>query len=151
MSFREKYIRLVHTMDLFKELDPDDLVKIMSMGLTEAVHKGTVIFKKGSVGEKMYVILQGKIKIVDDDEVIATLGKGDMFGEMALLSPEARSATAVAEESSSFFVLTAESLHELFTRRVAIRLLLNIIGKLSERLRKANEQLHQLEQSGEDS
>ena len=141
MSFRDKYIRLVHTMDLFKGLDPGDLVKIMSMGLTEAVHKGTVIFKKGAIGKKMYVILEGKVNIVDEDKVIATLGKGDMFGEMALLSPEARSATAVAEESSSFFVLTPQSLQELFTKRVAIRLLLNIVGKLSERLRKANELL----------
>lgn len=148
MSFRDKYIRLVHTMDLFKGLDPDDLIKIMSMGLTEAVHKGTVIFKKGTTGEKMYVILEGKVKIVDEDRVVAMLGKGDMFGEMALLSPEARSATALAEESSAFFVLTPQSLQELFTRRVAIRLLLNIIGKLSERLRIANELLAQQEQGG---
>ncbi|MCK5556966.1 MAG: cyclic nucleotide-binding domain-containing protein [Candidatus Hydrogenedentes bacterium] len=151
MSFRDKYIRLVHTMDLFQELDPEDLMKIMSMGLTEAVHKGTVVFKKGSTGEKMYVILEGKVNVVDEGEVIATLGKGEMFGEMALLSPEVRSATAVAEESSSFFVLTTESLQELFTKRIAIRLLLNIIGKLSQRLRKTNELLAQREQGGNGS
>ncbi len=148
MAFRDKYIRLVHTMDLFKGLDPDDLVKIMSMGLTEAVHKGTTIFKKGSLGTKMYVILEGKVKIVDEDKVLATLGKGDMFGEMGLLSPDVRSATAIAEESSSFFVLTAETLVQLFTKRVAIRLLLNIVGKLSQRLRKANELLAQRQGDG---
>lgn len=82
MSFRDKYIRLVHTMDLFQELDPEDLIKIMSMGLTEAVHKGTVVFKKGSTGEKMYVILEGKVNVVDEGEVIATLGKGEMFGSL---------------------------------------------------------------------
>jgi len=148
MAFRDKYIRLVHTMDLFKGLDPDDLIKIMSMGLTEAVHKGTTIFKKGSLGTKMYVILEGKIKIVDEDKVLATLGKGDMFGEMGLLSPDVRSATAIAEESSSFFVLTAETFQQLFTKRIAIRLLLNIVGKLSQRLRKANDLLAQRQGNG---
>ena len=141
MAFRDKYLRLVETMDLFKGLSPDELMKLMSMGLTAAVHKGEKIFKKGTVGEEMYVILEGKVKIVDEDQVLATLGKGEMFGEMALFSEEPRNATAVAEESSSFFLLTKKSLHELFTRKIAITLLLNVVGKLSERLRKADELL----------
>ncbi len=141
MAFRDKYARLVHTMDLFRGLSPDELMKLMTMGLTEAVHKDTVLFKKGSTGKKMYVILEGKVNIVDEGKVLATLGKGELFGEMALFSEEPRNATAVAEESSSFFVLTANSLNELFTKRIAIQLLLNIVGKLSERLRKADELL----------
>jgi CRP-like cAMP-binding protein len=115
-------------MDLFKGLDPEDLIKIMSMGLTEAVTKGTVIFEKGTVGKKMYVILEGKVNIVDQGKVLATLGKGDMFGEMALLSPDVRSATAVAEESSAFFILTMETLMQLLTKHVAIRLLMTSSG-----------------------
>jgi CRP-like cAMP-binding protein len=145
MAFRDKYMRLVKTMDLFKGLSPDELMKLMTMGLTTAVHKDTVMFKKGTVGEEMYVILDGKVNIVDEDEVIATLGKGEMFGEMALFSREPRSATAVTAESASFFVLTARSLHDLFTRKIAITLLLNIVGKLSARLRAANEHIRQLE------
>ena len=145
MSFRDKYVRLVETMDLFNGLHPEVLMRIMAMGLTEAVTKGTVIFQKGDPGTKMYVILEGKVKVIDDGKVIAVLGKGEMFGEMALLSPEKRSATVVAEESSSFFALTASAFHQLFTKPVAIRLLLNIVGTLSERLRKTNELLAQHE------
>ncbi len=146
MSFRDKYVRLVETMDLFDGLHPEVLMRIMAMGLTEAATKGTVIFQKGDAGKKMYVILEGKVKVIDDGKVIAVLGKGEMFGEMALLSPEKRSATVVAEESSSFFTLTAPAFHQLFTKPVAIRLLLNIVGTLSERLRKANELLAQREE-----
>ena len=54
---------------------------------------------------------------------------------------EETDATVVAEESSSFFVLTAPAFHQLFTKPVAIRLLLNIVGTLSERLRKTNNEL----------
>ena len=145
MSFRDKYVRLVETMDLFNGIHPEVLMKIMAMGLTKAVTKGTVIFKKDTAGKEMYVILEGKVKVIDDGKVIAVLGKGEMFGEMALLSPEKRSATVVAEESSSLFVLTASTFQQFFTKPVAIRLLLNIVGTLSERLRKANDLLAQFE------
>lgn len=138
-GFRDKYVQLARTIDLFVGLSPDQLVKIMSFGVTEAAMKGTVIFKKGLTSRKMYVILEGAVDIMDGDKLIATLGKGEMFGEMGLLSGEPRNATAIARESSSFFILTEQSLHRLFTKRVAIVLLMNIIRKLSDRLREADE------------
>ena len=138
-GFRDKYVNLAKTIDLFIGLSPDELVKIMSMGQTEAAQKGTVIFKKGLTSRKMYVILEGEVDIKDGDKLIATLGKGEMFGEMGLLSGEPRNATAFARESSSFFILTEQSLRRLFTKRVAIVLLMNIIRKLSDRLREADE------------
>ena len=56
--------------------------------------------------------------MIDGGKVIAVLGKGEMFGEMALLSPEKRSATVVAEESSSFFVLTQSAFHPMSYFRI---------------------------------
>lgn len=137
--FRDKYVQLAQTIDLFEGLSPDELVKIMSMGQTEAAQKGAVIFKKGLTSRKMYVILEGEVDIMDGDNLIATLGKGEMFGEMGLLSGEPRNATAVARESSSFFILAEQSLRQLFTKRVAIVLLMNVIKKMSHRLREADE------------
>jgi len=141
MTFRDKYIRLTQTMELFKGLTPEELEKVMTRGLTEAVPKGTVIFKKGAVGTKMYVILNGKIDIIDDGKVFATLGTGETFGEMALVSRRQRSADAVAAESSSLFALTASAFDELLSKRISIRLLLNISRTLCERLRAADEVL----------
>ncbi len=143
--FRDKYVRLAREMDLFKGLNPDELLAIMSTGMSEAAAKGTVIFSKGSPGTKMYVILEGEVEIIHNDKVIGTLGKGEMFGEMGLLSRKPRSATVVAKEASSFFILTEESLHKLFSKRVAIVLLLNVIGKLGDRLRQADEVLGEQE------
>ena len=138
-GFRDKYVQLARNIDLFVGLNPDQLVKIMSIGQTEAATKGTVIFKKGLTSRKMYVILDGQVDIMDGEKRIATLGKGEMFGEMGLLSGQPRNATAVASESCSFFILTEQSLHRLFTKRVAIVMLLNIVRKLSDRLREADE------------
>ena len=141
MVFRDNLNRLTQTMALFKGLTPEDLERLMAMGFTEAAQKGTVIFTKGAVGTKMYVILQGKIDIVDEGKVFATLNSGETFGEMALVSHERRSADAIVAEACSLFALSAESFEKLLSKRISVRLLLNISRTLCERLRAADEVL----------
>ncbi|MCL4218276.1 MAG: hypothetical protein KJ052_14910, partial [Candidatus Hydrogenedentes bacterium] len=63
---------------------------------------------------------------------------------MALISNEPRSATAVAAEDSKLFVLTETTFQKLMTKRVAIRILLNIIGTLSNRIRESNKHVTRL-------
>ena len=99
------------------------------------------LFTKGAVGTKMYVILQGKIDIVDEGKVFATLNSGETFGEMALVSHERRSADAIVAEACSLFALSAESFEKLLSKRISVRLLLNISRTLCERLRAADEVL----------
>ncbi len=139
MAYRDKYYRLTKTMALFSGLTPEELVKVMEMGLTETVAEGTVLFEKGSFGRKMYVILSGKINIIDQGKVFATLDTGSTFGEMALVSGRARAADAVAVEPSHLFVLPASAFDRLLTKRIAVKLLLNISRTLCERLRDADE------------
>lgn len=137
-QFRDKYVRLAQDMDLFHGIPPDTLVKVMSLGLTKAVEQDTLLFNKGDSGDSMFVILAGKVEIIDHNKVIATLGRGDMFGEMGLLSRQPRSATAIAREDTSLFILTEDALNRLLTKTVSIRLLLNTISEMSARVRNAN-------------
>src|ERR1700749_1228236 len=61
---------------------------------------GDVIFEEGSTGRELFVVLDGKIDIVKisgtTKTVIVTLGKGEFFGEMAVIDGSSRSATAIA-------------------------------------------------------
>lgn len=134
----DKYISKV---DFFNGLSRDDVVKIFSKGMTMRCAKGEVIFYKDTVGGQMYVVLGGKVGVFDGDRCIATLTTGDMFGEMALVNKEPRSATVCALEESRLFVLSQSTFENLLTKRVAIRMLLNIIHTLSKRLKTTNARL----------
>ncbi len=84
---------------------------------TQIVIPGECIFKKGEEGEYLFLIHSGKIDIkTDDGQIIATLGKGDFFGEQALLSSEMRNATAVARGYSDLFKLSKRSFHDVLVK-----------------------------------
>lgn len=103
---------------------------------------GEVIFEEGTVGKHMYVIVSGSVRIVkktgSGDAVIATLGKGEMFGEMALVDSLPRSASAVAAGDDTAVV---EIDHAQFVYLVGQQpaFALIILKVLSLRLRKQME------------
>ena len=143
MASTEKYDKLAKRVDLFLGLSPEDTRKIFARGMTMRVAKGETVSRKGTVGNQMFVVLGGKVSVFDGRKHLADLRTGDMFGEMALVSNEPRSATAVAAEDANLYVLNETFFDKLMTKRVAVRILLNIIATLSRRLRKANAKLAQ--------
>jgi len=75
---------------------------------------GAVIFREGERTFEMYIIISGRVRIVKEKKngqriMLAELKAGAVFGEMALISKEARSATAIAEEASAVKIITPES------------------------------------------
>jgi CRP-like cAMP-binding protein len=138
MTSNAKFQMLAKRVELFRGISPEDVGKIFSKGTTMVMEKDNVIFYQGTTGNQMFVILTGKVSLYDDKKHLVDLRTGDMFGEMALINSEPRSATAVAAETSQLFILSEDIFQRLMTKRVAIRMLLNIIGTLSHRLRDMN-------------
>ncbi len=137
-SMRDTYAILARRMELFRGLEPEVVARIFSKGMTLEFEAGHAIFEKGDESEELYAILGGKVDIVDGNRRLATLSRGDMFGEMALVSSEPRSATAVAVETTSVLVLTFDVFEKILPKEAAIQLLVNIVITLSDRLRTAN-------------
>lgn len=138
MDIQKMCTMLAEKVELFHGLTVDDISKIFARGMTVRVQKGETVFYKGTVGSQMYIVLGGLVGVYDGSRCLATLSTGDMFGEMALINSEPRSATVIATEDSHLFVLSETTFQTLLTKRVAIRLLLNIVRTLSHRLRDAN-------------
>lgn len=137
----EKYEQLAKRVALFNGLDAEDVAKIFSKGMTMEVEKGNVLFYQGTTGNQMYVVLGGRIDLFDGKKHLTSMRTGDLFGEMAVIMNEPRTASAVAGETSRVFVLSETVFEKLMTKKAAIRILLNIIGVMARRIRDMNAKL----------
>ena len=104
---------------------------------------GQMIFREGDTTQEAYRILKGRVEISiagDGKSVIlAQLGEGDIFGEMAMVDERPRSASAQALEVTECEVLTAENFNEAVLQRPEI--LIPYLASFFERLRTANDRL----------
>ncbi|HIJ38796.1 MAG TPA: Crp/Fnr family transcriptional regulator [Rhodospirillaceae bacterium] len=100
---------------LFGTLPPDDLEHLASISKLFAVQKQTLLFSKGDVGERLYLVVKGLIRIttisVDGRESILNLvGPGKIFGEIAVLDGGLRTADAIAVEDSELLSIERKDL-----------------------------------------
>ncbi|MBF0286691.1 MAG: cyclic nucleotide-binding domain-containing protein [SAR324 cluster bacterium] len=114
---------------------PDHILAELASILTEiSVSSGETIVKEGEIGTSMYIIIDGKIGVYRNNKKLAILGNREVFGELAALSPEARTATIVAEEDTQLFRLDQEALHEFMGQYIEVAI--GIINVLCQRLRE---------------
>ena len=103
---------------------------------------GAVIFEEGSTGRDLYVVLDGKVDIAKvngpNKTVIVTLGKGEFFGEMAVIDGSSRSATAISSEPHTRVMrINHARFVYLVSQQPAFALM--IMDALSKRLRASND------------
>ena len=103
---------------------------------------GDVIFEEGSTGRDLYVVLDGKIEIAkvsgSQKSVIVTLGKGEFFGEMAVIDGSSRSATAIAAAPDTKVMrINHARFVYLVSQQPAFAMM--IMDALSKRLRASND------------
>jgi len=135
-------------MNLFRGLVPEALERIAAIASQEAFKANALIFKEGDVGDKLYLILEGKVRISRQlsgmgEEALAILGVGEAFGEMSLIDDTPRSADARAHEAVKLLVITREAFEDLLFihKDLAFEILWNFIKTLSARLREANDKM----------
>jgi CRP/FNR family transcriptional regulator, cyclic AMP receptor protein len=102
---------------------------------------GDVIFEEGSTGRELFVVLDGRIDIVKLNDasktLIVTLGKGEFFGEMAVIDGSARSATAIAAAPNTRVMrINHARFVYLVSQQPAFALM--VMDALSKRLRASN-------------
>jgi CRP-like cAMP-binding protein len=107
---------------------------------------GDVLFREGEHGEEMYVIQSGVVQILkrvgEGERPLATLGRGDFVGEMAILNDKPRTATAVVLEHATCLVIDAATLEQMIAKNAEIAL--RLVKKLARRLDSADEMIQLL-------
>ncbi len=110
--------------------------------LIRTFNPGDIIFKEGDPGNEAYLILNGQVKITRQYKKksmkVNQLGKDQIFGEMAIITGEARTATAKAVEPTEVFVITEEKLNENLSHHLAI--VKNLIDQLIDRMKQLMQQ-----------
>src|SRR5215472_8252106 len=102
---------------------------------------GEVLFREGESGEEMFVIQSGLVRITKrvghEERPLATLGRGEFLGEMAILNEKPRTATATVIEDAKCLVIGARTLETMIAKNTEIAL--RLIKKLAKRLDSADE------------
>jgi len=108
--------------------------------------EGEVVFKEGDIGEEMFIVQSGQVKIVKQvnqaEKILVVLSEGDFFGEMAVIDKEPRSATAIAITGLKCIVLNQEVFES--TMQSNLHIVKKILRNMSQRLREANKQIANL-------
>jgi predicted RND superfamily exporter protein len=133
------------TIPLFHGLGRLSVRLVVLLGTLRNFERGQAIVRKGEPGREMYLVITGRADVLASDgrSVLATLTRGDVFGEMALLRSSERVADVVAREPVEALVIDEAFLKRLRNRypRVASRFFINIARILSDRLERANRRL----------
>lgn len=135
-------------VELFRGLSPKGLDKVASIAVEESHGAGHTLFREGDVGDRLYVLVEGKARISRrvpgmGEEALAVLGPGSSFGEMALIDDVPRSADAIVHERARLLVLSKEAVQDLMflDKELAYEVLWNTVRILSRRLRETNDKM----------
>ena len=133
---------------LFESLSAEQLAKVAEIAVRRDVAAGDVLFREGSSGDEMYVVVSGTVRISKDipgagEEALTLLGPGTYFGEMAAIDDAPRSADAVAHTACALLAIRRDDLDRLMflDKDLAYALLWAFVRTLSSRLRETNEKL----------
>jgi ATP:ADP antiporter, AAA family len=140
----EKVI-ILKTVSIFSEAPDNLLAEIAGLVNVVDVDPGQRIFTKGEEGTRMYVIVEGQVQVHDGEQTLDLLGDREVFGEMALLDSEPRTASATAITGVRLLELDQEPFYELLEEQFEITR--GIIGVLVRRLRERSGELVTLRKS----
>jgi CRP-like cAMP-binding protein len=116
---------------------PEELVAEIASMLTEvSFRKGETIFEKGDKGDSMYIVVSGRVRVFDGANTLSVLGEKEIFGELALLDPEPRSASVEAVEDARLFRLDEDTFSELMAGNLEI--VRGVLHVLCDRLRRTS-------------
>jgi len=137
----------VRKAPLFTALDDASAASLRASMSGVKLSRGQTLFKEGDAGDQLFVVVDGKLKLGTTsndgrENLLSILGPGDMFGELSLFDPGPRTATATAVVDSKLLALANDQVIGWVKEHPQVSL--QLLGRLAQRLRKANDVLSDL-------
>ena len=138
---------LLRDHPFFKGLDEAAIDWLVPHAVSRKVKKGTVLFRKGDTGSKLYVVCAGAVRISTpseqgSDAILNLITPGDIFGEIAFLDQGPRTADAVVAESGEVMVIERRDFIQLLQEHPEVSM--RLIEILCSRLRRTSEQVEDI-------
>ncbi len=133
MLLIEKVITL-KAVEMFARTPEDVLADVAALAEEVRFKEGETIFHKGEAGESLFVIVQGEVKVHDGDRDLKHLGDKSVFGELAVLDPEPRSASITALADTHLLRLDREAFLELMAGNMEV--VRGVLSVLCDRIRE---------------
>ena len=111
---------ILKTVPIFAEAPDHVLAQVVSILEEQEFAADQRVFEKGDLGTSMYVIVSGKVRVHLEDRELTVLGERQVFGELALLDPEPRSASVTATEPTLLFKISQSAIYELMANHIEI-------------------------------
>lgn len=130
---------------LFSRVDREELHNIAGWVQIQNYKSGQVIDREGDLGTSLHIIREGSVDVYqsydsDDQQLLASFGEGDFFGEMALLLGRPRSATVVATSDTECLSI----LRNTFQEGASVPVLWSMLQHVAERLAHADEAIGEM-------
>jgi CRP/FNR family transcriptional regulator len=141
---REETIALLRRVPVFSTLSGEELERVARVAVPRRFAAGEVVFKEGDEGRTCYIVRSGRARAIREHPdgraiTLAHFEPGDIFGEMAMLDGERRSATVETTEGTEAIAILSADMHRLLREHPDISV--KLIAALGQRLRDTNERL----------
>ncbi|HEY0988294.1 MAG TPA: cyclic nucleotide-binding domain-containing protein [Kofleriaceae bacterium] len=136
-------LEVLKGMQMFRYMSYKELVRVSNIAEMIELSSDQVIFSTGQPGDSMYVVVSGTVRLFRGETIVAELGRGHHFGEMALVDRSVRSLTARATEGTRLVVIQRKDFYEIIKREPALatKMLWSFVQVLGARLRKTTNDL----------
>ncbi|MDV3293254.1 MAG: cyclic nucleotide-binding domain-containing protein [Nitrososphaerales archaeon] len=125
----------ISSVPFFSKLDKKQIKALVEGGRERRFKAGDKVVSEGDMGIGFYMILEGNVEVRKGGRVLATLSKGQFFGEMSLIDEERRSADVVAVQPTRCFLLTPWIFSGLVKKHPEVAM--GMLKELAKRLRAA--------------
>jgi CRP/FNR family cyclic AMP-dependent transcriptional regulator len=137
-------VELLKSVTLFADLEEGELERFSHVAVPRTFPAGTRVFHEGDDSDACYIVKEGSFRVTREHSdgraiTLATLGPGEIFGELAMLDGDKRSASAEALTEGELLALPANDVRSLLARHPEISL--KLVAGLVRRLRAANVRL----------
>ena len=136
-------VLLLKSVDIFAETQERALSQVAEILEEMDFEAGETIVTQGDVGRSMYILVRGRARVHVGDHTLSEISEGSVFGELAALDPEPRSASVTALDDVQLFRLDNNALFELMAEHTDV--IHSIVRVLCQRIRAKNTRALQAE------